>query len=89
MSSNVQNLASSALPATDLKDPIYVRLRDLVYQTCGIYHPEEKLYLLAGACNRRMATAKVRTAQCCASTKDGEEWRFRDRRSVHDIRDAT
>jgi len=51
------------MPATDLKDPIYLRLRDMVYQTCGIYHPGEKLYLLAGACNRRIAPAKMRTAR--------------------------
>ena len=36
-----------------MRDPIYVKLRDLVYQACGIYHSEEKLYLLAGACKRR------------------------------------
>lgn len=63
MSAKVQNLANSATPATDLKDPIYLRLRDLVYQTCGIYHPEEKLYLLARACSRRIAAAEVQTAR--------------------------
>src|SRR5262252_4236685 len=61
MAIEVQNLASSAKPATDLKDPIHLRLRDLVYQASGIYHPEEKLYLLVGACNRRIAAAKIRT----------------------------
>ncbi|HUN60801.1 MAG TPA: protein-glutamate O-methyltransferase CheR [Candidatus Sulfotelmatobacter sp.] len=39
----------------DVQDPAYLRIRDLVYQTSGIYHSEEKLYLLAAACKRRMA----------------------------------
>jgi chemotaxis methyl-accepting protein methylase len=38
----------------DLQDPSYARIRDLVYQSCGIYHSEEKLYLLVAACKRRM-----------------------------------
>ncbi len=38
----------------DSQDPVYLRLRDLVYQSCGIYHSEEKLYLLVAACKRRM-----------------------------------
>ena len=38
----------------DSQDPVYLRLRDLVYQSCGIYHSEEKLYLLVAACRRRM-----------------------------------
>ena len=47
-------------PVTEAKlrdesqDPVYLRIRDLVYQACGIYHSEEKLYLLASACKRRM-----------------------------------
>lgn len=43
----------------DVKDPVYLRIRDLVYQTCGIYHSEEKLYLLVAACQRRMQTGKA------------------------------
>jgi chemotaxis protein methyltransferase CheR len=38
----------------DAQDPMYLRIRDLVYQSCGIYHSEEKLYLLVAACKRRM-----------------------------------
>jgi chemotaxis protein methyltransferase CheR len=47
-----------AAPARDddSRDPVYTKIRDLVYQACGIYHSEEKLYLLAGACKRRMAS---------------------------------
>jgi chemotaxis protein methyltransferase CheR len=55
----VQNAVTETREATDPLDPVYLRIRDLVYQTCGIYHPEEKLYLLAGACNRRMPDAKA------------------------------
>ncbi|MGA2419645.1 MAG: protein-glutamate O-methyltransferase CheR [Candidatus Acidiferrum sp.] len=40
-------------------DPVYLRIRDLVYQACGIYHSEEKLYLLSAACKRRMANMKA------------------------------
>jgi len=43
----------------DARDPVYLRIRDLVYQTCGIYHSEEKLYLLVSACKRRMASERV------------------------------
>jgi chemotaxis protein methyltransferase CheR len=49
--------AGTKMPAKEeAQDPVYLRIRDLVYQTCGIYHSEEKLYLLVGACKRRMAT---------------------------------
>ena len=47
----------------DSQDPVYLRIRDLVYQTCGIYHSEEKLYLLVAACNRRMKTGKANTGR--------------------------
>jgi chemotaxis protein methyltransferase CheR len=35
-------------------DPVYRQVRDLVYKTSGIYKAEEKLYLLADGCERRM-----------------------------------
>jgi chemotaxis protein methyltransferase CheR len=41
----------------DSQDPAYLRIRDLVYQSCGIYHSEEKLYLLVAASKRRMAVS--------------------------------
>jgi chemotaxis protein methyltransferase CheR len=55
-------MAGEALNATltatstksEAQDVVYLRIRDLVYQTCGIYHSEEKLYLLVAACKRRM-----------------------------------
>jgi len=43
----------------NLKDPAYLKIRDLIYQISGIYHPEEKLYLLASRCARRMSVVKA------------------------------
>jgi chemotaxis protein methyltransferase CheR len=46
-------------PVVDAKqesqDPVYLKIRDLAYQACGIYHSDEKLYLLVSACKRRIA----------------------------------
>jgi chemotaxis protein methyltransferase CheR len=44
------------LPArsSDAVDPVYRQIRDLVYKVSGIYKAEEKLYLLADGCERRM-----------------------------------
>ena len=53
---------SAALPTPrDVSDPGYVRIRDVIYQVSGIYHPENKLYLLAERCGRRMQALSVRT----------------------------
>lgn len=59
MAVETQKLAPSPPRQADERDPVYVKIRDLVYQACGIYHSEEKLYLLAGACRRRMANSKA------------------------------
>jgi chemotaxis protein methyltransferase CheR len=42
-------------------DPVYRQIRDLVYKTSGIYKAEEKLYLLADGCGRRMKQLATRT----------------------------
>jgi chemotaxis protein methyltransferase CheR len=42
-------------------DPVYRQIRDLVYKVSGIYKAEEKLYLLAGGCTRRMKQLGART----------------------------
>ena len=63
MSLQTQNILSANRAADESRDPVYLRIRDLVYQTCGIYHTEEKLYLLAGACKRRMAETKIDSAK--------------------------
>jgi chemotaxis protein methyltransferase CheR len=47
--------------ADGVRDPVYLRIRDLIYQISGIYHPEEKLYLLASRCARRMSVVKAST----------------------------
>ena len=44
-----------------LKDPAYLKIRDVIYQISGIYQPEEKLYLLASRCARRMSAVNAQT----------------------------
>jgi chemotaxis protein methyltransferase CheR len=53
--------AKSVTPAEDLKDPAYLKIRDLIYEISGIYQPQEKLYLLASRCARRMAAVNATT----------------------------
>jgi chemotaxis protein methyltransferase CheR len=55
----LQNSAASSGKSDEANDPVYLGIRDLVYKVCGIYHSEEKLYLLSAACKRRMTNAKV------------------------------
>jgi chemotaxis protein methyltransferase CheR len=38
-----------------------VRIRDLIYQVAGIFHPDNKLRLLQDRCSRRMKELKVQT----------------------------
>ena len=45
----------------DAVDPVYPQIRDLVYKVSGIYKADDKLYLLADGCGRRMKLAGVRT----------------------------
>jgi chemotaxis protein methyltransferase CheR len=42
-------------------DPVYRQIRDLVYKVSGIYKAEEKLYLLADGCGRRMKQLGARS----------------------------
>jgi chemotaxis protein methyltransferase CheR len=42
-------------------DPIFHQIRDLVYKVSGIYKAEEKLYLLADGCGRRMTLLGLRS----------------------------
>jgi chemotaxis protein methyltransferase CheR len=53
--------AAFANSTEDLSDPAYLKIRDLIYRTSGIYQPEEKLYLLASRCARRMSEIGVKT----------------------------
>ena len=58
-------------------DPVYRQIRDLVYKTSGIYKADEKLYLLADGCGRRMKQLAARTPR--------EYW---DRLNAASFRDA-
>jgi len=40
--------------APDLTDPALVKIRDLVYRISGIFQTDNKFYLLASRCQRRM-----------------------------------
>jgi chemotaxis protein methyltransferase CheR len=42
-------------------DPVLRQIRDLVYKVSGIYKADDKLYLLADGCGRRMKQLSVRT----------------------------
>jgi len=54
MSSAGQTAVAKAPRSTEPIDPVYRQIRDLVYKVSGIYQLEEKLYLLADGCGRRM-----------------------------------
>jgi chemotaxis protein methyltransferase CheR len=43
------------------RDPAYLKIRDLIYRISGIYHSEQKLYLLISSCGRRMTSSGVAT----------------------------
>jgi chemotaxis protein methyltransferase CheR len=49
------------IKAAETTDPVYRQIRDLVYKVSGIYKAEEKLYLLADGCGRRMKEMGART----------------------------
>src|SRR6202171_1485013 len=49
--------------AAEAIDPVYRQIRDLVYKTSGIYKAEEKLYLLADGCGRRMKQLSARSTR--------------------------
>lgn len=44
-----------------LQDPAYIKIRDLVYQTSGIYQAEGKFFFLASRVARRMKAVKAAT----------------------------
>ena len=49
----------TALAPDGPPDPDLVRIRDLVYQVAGIFHPDNKLRLLLDRCGRRMKELKT------------------------------
>jgi chemotaxis protein methyltransferase CheR len=58
-----QTLAAPPAPtkAELAVDPVLRQIRDLVYKVSGIYKADDKLYLLADGCGRRMKQLSVRT----------------------------
>lgn len=54
MSSNSVLMRNRAAAEADLADPALFKLRDLVYRISGIFHAENKFYLLALRSRRRM-----------------------------------
>jgi chemotaxis protein methyltransferase CheR len=57
--SAAQSLSPLALDGPP--DPELVRIRDLIYQVAGIFHPDNKLRLLLDRCSRRMKELKTPT----------------------------
>jgi chemotaxis protein methyltransferase CheR len=61
----IASTTAMAIPApsktAEATDPVYRQIRDLVYRVSGIYKAEEKLYLLADGCGRRMKQLGART----------------------------
>lgn len=49
----------SAIALAGPPDPELVRIRDLIYQVAGIFHPDNKLPLLLDRCSRRMKELKT------------------------------
>ncbi|HTV59454.1 MAG TPA: protein-glutamate O-methyltransferase CheR [Verrucomicrobiae bacterium] len=54
------NVTADSGKARDQIDPVFRQIRDLVYKVSGIYQAEDKLYLLADSCARRMKHVTVR-----------------------------
>jgi chemotaxis protein methyltransferase CheR len=52
--------ASSPLALDGPPDPELVRIRDLIYEVAGIFHPDNKLRLLLERCDRRMKELQIR-----------------------------
>ncbi len=56
----------SSAPAAEARpgapEPAHLKIRDLIYRISGIYHSEQKLYLLVASCNRRMGPSGANTA---------------------------
>lgn len=70
MSATAQSQAPC--PVEGPPDPELLRIRDLVYQVAGIFHPDNKLRLLLDRCSRRMKelkTASLREYLECLTVK--------------------
>jgi len=54
-------IANELIQVEALNDPVWIRIRDLIYQVSGIYQAENKFYLLVSRCNVRMKAVGSRT----------------------------
>jgi chemotaxis protein methyltransferase CheR len=61
MSSQTATAKLAETQATNAADPAYLKIRDLIYTIAGIYHSQEKIYLLISRCARRMAALGANT----------------------------
>jgi chemotaxis protein methyltransferase CheR len=61
MPNNSTVMATEQLPVQGPTDPVWVRIRDLIYQVSGIYQAENKFYLLVSRCHVRMKAVGART----------------------------
>ena len=48
-------------PVEGISDPVWIRIRDLIYQVSGIFQAENKFYLLVSRCQVRMKVVGART----------------------------
>jgi chemotaxis protein methyltransferase CheR len=55
----IANTPPAVVPDSNPGNPAYLKIRDLIYRISGIYHSEEKLYLLVSRCARRMIALGV------------------------------
>lgn len=49
--------------AAAVADPALYRIRDLIYQNAGIFHPDHKLRFLEERCDKRMQELRLQTAR--------------------------
>jgi chemotaxis protein methyltransferase CheR len=61
MPTETPTLQTALATEADLSDPTLAKLRDLIYRISGIYHPENKFYLLANRARRRMSAINSAT----------------------------
>jgi len=64
--------APSPLALEGPPDPELIRIRDLIYEVAGIFHPDNKLRLLLDRCSRRMKELNARSLRDyldCLTTK--------------------
>jgi chemotaxis protein methyltransferase CheR len=61
MPNETATVKATVSPQSNPADPIYLKIRDLIYTISGIYHSQEKLYLLTSRCARRMLALGVAT----------------------------